>query len=150
MNKRILIFIALCAVALIAFAQEGLKVNQFFSEPYISSQGVTYISATGEQLKKWEGQITEYRSLQVTGDSQLISRIENAVKTDGSKARTRTVHMDDGHIAYGFYVLPTDGDIYRYLIITTNTDNSTKNITVNVFYIEGHVKPDNFDSILRS
>ena len=93
MNKRILIFIALCAMTLIAFAQEGLKVDRFFNEPFISSKGVTYITATGEQLKSWNGQITAYRSVQVSGDDELVGRIENAVKTDGTKADTRTVYI---------------------------------------------------------
>ncbi|MDE7386597.1 MAG: hypothetical protein K2N28_05620 [Muribaculaceae bacterium] len=150
MNKRILIFIALCAVTLVAFAQDGLKVDRFFNEPFISSKGVTYITATGEQLKSWKGQITEYRSLQVSGDDDLIKSIENAVKADGAKSETRTVYMSDGHIAYGLYVLPPRDGVNRYLVITTNVDKTTGKTTTNVFYIEGHVSPDNFDSILRS
>ncbi|MDE7472204.1 MAG: hypothetical protein K2M68_01315 [Muribaculaceae bacterium] len=150
MNKRILIFIALCAMTLIAFAQECLKVDRFFNEPFISNKGVTYITATGEQLKSWNGQITAYRSVQVSGDDELVGRIENAVKTDGTKADTRTVYMSDGHIAYGLYVLPPRKGINRYLVITTNVNKDTGRLATNVFYIEGHVTPENFNKILQS
>lgn len=150
MNKRIIIFLTILAVSIVAFAQKGLKVDRFFNEPTISSQGVTYLTASGKQLDEWDGLISLYRSLKVTGNQQLLNEIERAIKTDGTQAVTRTVHMNEGLITYGFYVLPANGKINRYLITTAGTNETTGEITINLYYIEGKVSPEKFDSILKS
>ena len=140
-------------------AQDGLRIARFFSDSFLSRPDVTSVNITGDRLKQWKCNISKYRSISMKDNPEEVAAIERAVKADGSQAEYRTVSMNDGHIAFGFYCLPPirkddDGkneEPLNRLIIFLNGQRGTSNTRkMDLIYIEGRATLEEFKQMLRS
>ncbi|MCM1449997.1 MAG: DUF6108 family protein [Clostridiales bacterium] len=154
--KRLLFIIVLTlTITTTGMSQEGLNIGRFFTEQFLSQPDVTAVTIEGETLKKWECDISLYRSIIVVDNAAIAQEMEKAVKHDGANARERTVSMTSGHIYFGMYVLPPKKrDVNRFIIFMRSRDKNNRdkidNLRTDLFYIEGKTSPEEFNSMLRS
>ncbi len=154
MYKRISIAIFIMFMSLAASAQAGLNIGRYFDDEYLSKLGITSVSIAGSQLKDWNKDISLYRSVTIENDSADADLMERAVKKDGVQAVSRTVSMNNGHVAFGFYTLSPVNGVNRYIIFIRNDSNkspeSSAATRADLFYIEGKVSTDELSKMIRS
>lgn len=116
-----------------AVAQEGLNVETYFSQEFMSRPGVSGLNVSNKALDK--AGISVYRSISVSDNPETVSDLEKAVKRDGAKAVNREVSYRDGKLHFGWYVMaPLNGN-NRFLIYLNRTEAESNRATV--IYIEG-------------
>lgn len=127
----ILMFVAMTSVS--AMGQYGLNVRRVFTDKYtkLPNAVVTYVA--GDKVEKYK--LDVYRSLSLTCDTKTAYEIEHLVLTDGATATDKEVAYRDGHLRYGFYVLPKDID-NRYLFYV-GKKLGAEQVKVTVIYMSG-------------
>lgn len=153
MHKRTVIAVLVMLLSLTAFAQQGLNIEQYFNDEYLSQNGISSVNISGSQLKRLNGDISLYRSITIENDTSEADGMERAVKKDGVQAVSRTVSINDGHVAFGFYALPPIRNVNRFIIFMRarkHDDEAPSNTRADLFYIEGKVSSDELSRIIRS
>ncbi len=126
-------------------AQIGLKINEFFTDKFQYQPDVTSIDMQGAPINnQWGDLVSLYRSVTVTKPHH-VNAIQSAVKADGVKATSRTATSTDGHISYGWYCLPKQDGVYRYIILLSPPENDKPTILI---YIEGRIEPLAFKQLI--
>lgn len=139
--KQLIIILLFAALSLpMANAQQGMAIEQFFNEgiPHAPDAKVSAVSITGRQLES-QGNLSVYRSVSVTGDSELIMKIERAVTRDGTKAESREVSLKDGRLYFGFYTMPPLENENRYIFYLNSTLSGGKKATL--IFLQGKASP---------
>lgn len=154
MYKRIISAAIVTMMSLAALAQQGLNIERFFGDEYLSRSGISSVNVSGSQLKQLDGNITLYHSITVENDSTEADAIERAVKKDGVQAVSRTVSINDGHVVFGFYALPPTKSGNRFIIFIRNDNKpdgeTPAKIRADLFYIEGKTSAEELNRIIRS
>lgn len=133
--KRSVIMLVLVAMAsLSAMAQRGLNVRNVFADKYAKLPNAVATYVAGESIEKYH--LDVYRSLSLTCDVKTAAEIEHLVLSDGATATDKEVAYRDGHLRYGFYVLPVLAATRRYLFYAGKSLGGDK-VKVTVIYMSG-------------
>lgn len=132
---------------LLANAQNGMAIEQFFDDglPHAQGADVTAVSITGNKLKDYNLDI--YRSVSVTGDPELIRKIERAVTRDGTRAESREVSLKEGHLYFGFYTIPLKAGDSGYMFYLNTTLTGGNKATL--IYMQGEASPEEIKSLIK-
>lgn len=133
--RRCALVVALTVIAtLSAMAQSGLNVKNVFAKKYTKLPNAVATYVVGDKVEKYN--LDVYRSLSLTCDMKTAAEIEHLVLSDGATAIDKEVAYRDGHLRYGFYVLPRSTDSNRYLFYAGKMLGGDK-VKVTVVYMSG-------------
>lgn len=141
----------LCAVfSLQAMAQSGLHVEKLFDGRFRKHPNAVEIVVTGKSAN--ELRLTTYRSVVLTGESDMISEIEALVVKDGLKSVAhKEVSYRGGKVYYAFYTLkPLSKKINRYLFYLNenlNVENPKDRVTI--IYMDGWADADYIKGLIK-
>ena len=148
MKKLILTLLLTVLSVTAAQAQDRMAIQPFFNDgiPHAPDAKVTAVSVTGNQLKS-HGNLSIYRSVSVTGDSELIRKIERAVTRGGTKAESREVSLKDGRLYFGFYTMPPLGNENRYIFYLNSTLAGGSKATL--IYLQGEASSAEIQRLIK-
>ena len=92
--RNFLIVLSLCFFSFIAAgAQENLAIAQIFNSGYAKRQDVEEIILKGKSLKY--ANLSLFRSVKVTGNSAIASKMEKLVAIDARKASNKEMRAKE-------------------------------------------------------
>lgn len=137
--KQALIILILATVSAISVsAQKGLNVENVFSEKYATQPNAVATFISGDKVADYD--LSLYRSLSLSCDTTTASEIEHLVLSDGTKATYKEVSYREGHLRYGFFVMPTQSGTSpnRYIFFVGKpTENDKSKTKIVVIYMQG-------------
>ena len=83
-----------------AGAQENLAIAQIFNSGYAKRQDVEEIILKGKSLKY--ANLSLFRSVKVTGNSAIASKMEKLVAIDARKASNKEMRAKGGQLVFAF------------------------------------------------
>lgn len=143
--KRILFFILFTVTSLGVFAQKGLSVADFFTDTYASNPDVTMISLSGNQIHA-DG-LKIYKSLSVSGNKEIADKVAEAVRKDGSRAKSKEVSYNNGQLYFGFYFLGGSGTERQYLLFLDRRAMGKDKTTI--IYIKGDMDTEGIKKLIK-
>lgn len=143
--KKIVFLILMVFYAFMMSAQKGLNVAPYFGPPYDKDPHVSMVSIAGRSLQKYH--LDVYKSIEVTNDAALVSKLEAAVSADGSKAVDKEVTYKGGRLSFGFYTLAPSGNRNRYLVYMANPSAAGGKVTL--IYMAGEATRKQILSIMK-
>lgn len=155
MRHIFLLTVLILSSTVTGWTQEGLNIARFFDDNFLSRPDVTAVTIERDKLKKWNCDISLYRSITLVDNAAIAQEMEQAVKHDGANARERTVSMTSGHVYFGMYVLPpVKRNVNRFIIFMRSRDKENRdqidNMRTDLFYIEGRASAEDFNAMLRA
>lgn len=133
--KRQLILFLFALFSAAATAQSGLAISPFFADDFIKSSTQTSISLKGEKVKAYN--LSLFRSITLSAQSEHARQLERAVLADAAHAIEHEAGMKEGKLYYGFYRLPTEKGQNRYLFYRNNALRKGGEPTIILIYMEG-------------
>lgn len=137
--RNFLIVLSLCFFSFIAAgAQENLAIAQIFNSGYAKRQDVEEIILKGKSLKY--ANLSLFRSVKVTGNSAIASKMEKLVAIDARKASDKEMRAKGGQLVFAFLAFKKEGGEYAYIFFRQSHQNA-KGVAA-VVYMEGKMTPN--------
>ena len=137
--RNFLIVLSLCFFSFIAAgAQENLAIAQIFNSGYAKRQDVEEIILKGKSLK-YEN-LSLFKSVKVTGNSAIASKMEKLVAIDARKASNKEMRAKGGQLVFAFLAFKKEGGEYAYIFFR-QSHQKTKGVAA-VVYMEGKMTPN--------
>ena len=137
--RNFLIVLSLCFFSFIAAgAQENLAIAQIFNSGYAKRQDVEEIILKGKSLKY--ANLSLFRSVKVTGNSAIASKMEKLVAIDARKASDKEMRAKGGQLVFAFLAFKKEGGEYAYIFFR-QSHQKTKGVAA-VVYMEGKMTPN--------
>lgn len=143
--KRLIIILVFLVTSLFAIAQKGLNIDGFFTESFASKPDVTMISLSGSQIEKRGLEI--YKSLSVSGNNEIADRIAEAVRKDGSHAKSKEVSYNNGQLYFGFYFLGGSGTERKYILFLDRRAVGKDKTTL--IFIKGNMDTEGIKKLIK-
>lgn len=142
---RLLLISLTLASALGSAAQTGLNIEGAFQPRFRNLPGAVETVLVNDKLRNVN--LSLYHSLAITGNPGVATELERMVAKDGSQALEKEVRYAAGHLYYGFYSLPRNGRLNRYLFyLNGHLKGADKIILV---YLEGRATRDQVKKLLK-
>jgi len=146
MNHRLLTLILAAAMATLAtVAQVPAQLSTLFDGRYHDNPAATETVISGEPLKPYY--LDVFHSLAVKGDPSLAAKIEQAVRTDGARAKWKETVMKGGKLQSGVYELESKRRHRYILYLSTFVDGGDE---ATVIYLEGKALPGQIKKLIRT
>lgn len=137
--RNFLIVLSLCFFSFIAAgAQENLAIAQIFDSGYAKRQDVEEIILKGKSLKY--ANLSLFRSVKVTGNNAIASKMEKLVAIDARKASNKEMRAKGGQLVFAFLAFKKEGGEYAYIFFR-QSHQKTKAVAA-VVYMEGKMTPN--------
>ncbi|MDR0422541.1 MAG: DUF6108 family protein [Proteiniphilum sp.] len=110
-------------------AQENLRINRIF-EKYGKQKGATMVVLSGKAL--YNCRLDKYRSVTVKYDRAILNDMQQCLEADKKQAHRIKEVISNGLITSGYYQLPEENLINRYILFKIGDDG-----TATLIYMEG-------------
>ena len=136
MNKRIILWLVLLAMAVGVRAQTGLSVSGVFEGKVVPRSRMVETRVRGRALSKY--QLSTYRSLRFLATAAELEKTRKLFDSDAASARSSYVKTKGKHSATTIVSLPPRGSANRFLCLQYRPENKVYRVTI--VYMEGEVK----------
>jgi hypothetical protein len=134
-GKRIILSLLMTVIATIAWAQDGLSIENVFNR-YHNRKNAVEVIVSGKQLRPYD--MTFFHSINITAAAAELLTIEPFVSADIKGAVSQETGKIGSHIYYGFYSLKPRNGVNRYIIYRNRSLKHGGKSDATLIYIEGN------------
>jgi hypothetical protein len=127
--RLLILFLLLATFGTTVQAQGSLRINRIF-EKYGKQKGATMVVLSGKALHNYR--LDKYHSITVKYDKAILDDIQQCLEADKKQAHQIKEVINNGLISSGYYQLPEENLINRYILFKIGDDG-----TATLIYMEG-------------